>query len=283
MKTTKKNRYFLEGTFLAFRNEEEPNNILLYGIRQAGKTVTGGEEYRISRNKYNSFALIYCTKGSIKLDYLGNTYTANEGDLLFFNQNILHVQYRPKNSQLNTHYMYIYGHDIDKFWNVFFKEYGCVLKNFKEGEQFIKITDEIAISVKNNTENKYRTSSLIYDILLNILSYCDNTNILDKEISNAVNLINEEYYKPQIMDLILSNTFYSKYHFCRKFHSEIGQSPKEYIDTVRLNHAIKYLRETDLKLEEIAEKIGSSVKAVNRLFKSHYDMTANQFKKRGNI
>ncbi|MNN49185.1 HTH-type transcriptional activator RhaS [compost metagenome] len=50
----------------------------------------------------------------------------------------------------------------------------------------------------------------------------------------------------------------SKFHFIRRFTATVGITPLQYLTKIRLGHAIRLLRETDLSIEDIALHVGFS-------------------------
>lgn len=251
---------------------------MLYSTRQSGKIICGNV-YSVSRDKYKGFALLYITKGKLKLSFNGKTYVAEKGDLLFFNQYVQHTLNKIDDFETEAYFMYIFGVDTEKFWNAFYSEYECILKNFKDGEFFVNLVEQITESQLNKSENEYKTSSLIYGLLTTLLSYTKNPFSLDKEVAVAVKIIKENYNNYNVMQLVLSNTYYSKFYFSRLFHSEIGYSIKEYIDRVRFEKAKQLLQNTNLSMEKISEQIGITTPMLNRLFKNYLDYSPSTYRK----
>ena len=48
----------------------------------------------------------------------------------------------------------------------------------------------------------------------------------------------------------------SKFHFLRVFKDITGESPLEYRNIIRINHVKEYLKDTNIPINEIAEKTG---------------------------
>lgn len=68
------------------------------------------------------------------------------------------------------------------------------------------------------------------------------------------------------------------------FKEKTGTNFSDYINTVRMNKAIEMLRDTDLKIQEIASLVGYyTVASFNRVFKKYTGVTPSEFRKRNHI
>ncbi len=75
-------------------------------------------------------------------------------------------------------------------------------------------------------------------------------------IEPALHYIQAHYMENITLDDLLSVTYLSKYHFCRKFNRVTGYPPYQYITRVRLGKAMSLLRSTDDSVSLISAKCG---------------------------
>ena len=69
-------------------------------------------------------------------------------------------------------------------------------------------------------------------------------------------------------------------YFCSKFHKEIGQSFKQYLRGLQLNHAATLLRVSDISIANVCEESGiNSLAHFLKDFKIYYGMTPSQYRK----
>ncbi len=67
------------------------------------------------------------------------------------------------------------------------------------------------------------------------------------------------------------------------FKEKTGTNFSDYIFTVRMNKSIEMLRDTDLKVQEIASLVGYFTAAsFNRVFKRHTGITPSEFRRLNN-
>lgn len=74
----------------------------------------------------------------------------------------------------------------------------------------------------------------------------------------------------------------SKYHFLRQFSQVVGMTPGAYLRTLRLCHAARKLRTTDLPILDIALSVGfADHPSFSRAFARHMGMTPSEYQKLG--
>jgi AraC-like DNA-binding protein len=74
----------------------------------------------------------------------------------------------------------------------------------------------------------------------------------------------------------------SKYHFLRQFSQVVGMTPGAYLRTLRLCHAARKLRTTDLPILEVALSVGfADHPSFSRAFARHMGMTPSEYQKLG--
>jgi len=68
-------------------------------------------------------------------------------------------------------------------------------------------------------------------------------------------------------------------HFSKKFHKEYGQSPMDYLQTLRMKEAEMLLTQTDYKMSEIANSVGfNDLPTFSKAFKKRVGQSPAQFR-----
>lgn len=74
----------------------------------------------------------------------------------------------------------------------------------------------------------------------------------------------------------------SKYHFLRQFSQVVGMTPGAYLRTLKLCHAARKLRTTNMPIVEIATSVGfADHPSFSRAFARHMGMTPSEYQKLG--
>lgn len=99
-------------------------------------------------------------------------------------------------------------------------------------------------------------------------------------LANAVSYIENHFNEKITIELLASVAHYSARHFNRIFKETYGQTPIEYITSLRIANACKMLKNSDACLSEIALKSGfGDSNYFCRIFKKHTGITPNKFRK----
>lgn len=79
---------------------------------------------------------------------------------------------------------------------------------------------------------------------------------MEQLIQRAVQLIHERYDDPLSLDDMARSAVMSKFHFLRMFRDATGVTPARFLSAVRLAHAKRLLRATDLNISDISVRVG---------------------------
>ncbi|GFN32211.1 helix-turn-helix transcriptional regulator [Paenibacillus xylaniclasticus] len=115
---------------------------------------------------------------------------------------------------------------------------------------------------------------------------CTAEALNDAQIDNRLIKLNryirKNYANPNLTlgglsDLIKLNPTYISNCYSRVFK----RSPIFHLNTIRINHAIKLLESEDLKIIEIANRVGySSAAQFSSMFRRYYDMSPSEYRSR---
>ncbi|MEK4357633.1 AraC family transcriptional regulator [Paenibacillus sp. FSL M7-1455] len=79
-----------------------------------------------------------------------------------------------------------------------------------------------------------------------------------EKVRQAARYIDTHYGSMISLDQLSERLGVSKYHLLRTFAAATGETPSEYLNRVRIEQAMRLLRQTDLGIERIAEEVGYS-------------------------
>ena len=278
MKTTKRTVELLSGTTLAIRPDNYYRHPLLYDVVQSGYII-GGLTHSVSRAGYNSYGLYGVLKGEVVLKTKNKTYKAQAGDTLFFSQEVAHTVENGGDIPYETNFMYLYGPEVKGFYDSFQSKFGYVMTGFTP-PSLAEAARQITAMIQSGNENRYMISSLIYNVLTELLQQCD---ISDGHtgITDAIKYVMEHYKEKITLDTLSSMAYTDKFYFIRQFHSLTGFTPKEYQNELRLNEALSLLKNTDLSVTAIANEVGfSDARGLISLIKNRKGCSPSQLRKK---
>lgn len=109
----------------------------------------------------------------------------------------------------------------------------------------------------------------------------EDTSSVHKTISDIAAYVGRHYDRELRLHEVASQFFISPYYLSRKFKACTGFGFSEYVQLVRIREAQRLLRESELKIIEVAEHVGiESVANFHKLFKATNGCSPLQYRKR---
>lgn len=100
------------------------------------------------------------------------------------------------------------------------------------------------------------------------------------EIANVKSFLDEHYHEKLSLESVAGNFFINKYYLARLFKEQYGVTLVTYLHQVRITHAKKMLRFTDMSIEEIGLACGvGELNYFSRVFKKLEGMSPSEFRK----
>lgn len=128
---------------------------------------------------------------------------------------------------------------------------------------------------------RYTLEGLAFGIIGNILAHSvEKEWIKNGNIVDALKYINSNLERALSLSEIAENVCLSESYFIRLFRNLVKIPPMQYVVMKRIERAVVYLLETNLRINEIARKIGyEDVRYFNRVFKKIMGVTPSQCRK----
>ncbi len=122
---------------------------------------------------------------------------------------------------------------------------------------------------------------MVFGIIDNMKCFKESFTVEeDVRITKIVNYINENYSDPDLnVNMIADKFSITPSYMSRYFKAKVGNALSDYIVQIRIAKAMEMLKNTDMKISVIAEKVGfSSVTVFMRAFKRSEGITAGEFR-----
>ncbi len=213
--------------------------------------------YKIHRNGYNNFLIMYITKGSCDVLTEGKTYTANAGQFVLLDCYAPH-QYGSSKAW-EAAWLHFDGILARPYFNEIRSRYGHVLSPDKPEklaqviEQIINLFRESAPIVESSVST-YITK--ILDRLMVSASDKKRASAHASAISDSITYINEHFEQNVTVEFLAKKAQLSKYHFIRVFTKETGFTPYNYLIVTRILAAKFLLNSTETSVKNIAFSTG---------------------------
>ncbi len=101
------------------------------------------------------------------------------------------------------------------------------------------------------------------------------------DLTAAKKYLEENYPHPVTVSDLAAKLHVSEKHFAKRFKTAFGVAPKRYLTTVRLQNACELLKETDMKVKDIAVSVGFASQLVFcDFFKTGMGLSPTEYRKR---
>lgn len=103
----------------------------------------------------------------------------------------------------------------------------------------------------------------------------------DPAVAAALAAIHDKPENPWSLESLAAMAGLSRSVFAARFRSRLGETPMAYVGRWRLRVAARWLRETDLSVSEVLQRLGyASAAAFNRAFKRTYRVAPSDYRRR---
>lgn len=121
----------------------------------------------------------------------------------------------------------------------------------------------------------------VYDMLQELSNRISDSpmNKEQKLMERVIQYIEAHYMDEISLEAVAAVAFMNPYYFSSFFKKQMKQNFKQYVTDLRMSHAIALLKNTDMMVYEIAEKVGyNNARHFSDMFKKHTGKLPQEFK-----
>jgi AraC family transcriptional regulator len=236
--------------------------------------------YRINRNSYDNFLIMYVKKGSGYVTYNSITHKLHENQILFLDCYQPHSYFT--DTGWETLWLHFDGIAAREYYNLIVSNLTSIitLKDTLVFEKsLLKVYDIFHNKriIKEALISKYITA-ILTDLLLSDSESSETSGHSDI-IEETIIYINEHIREGLSLNTLASNASLSPYYFTRVFQKETGYTPHEYIIAVRINSAKFFFKTTLSSVKEIGINCGfTNESSFCNTFKKWVHMTPGEYR-----
>ena len=236
--------------------------------------------YRLARDSYDSFLMMYILKGTCFVTVGSHTMQAMAGQLIFLDCYAPHAY--GTDSGFEALWIHFDGPMARSFYETIVSEKGSLL--------YPAHPDAIHRSLYNIYDTfrsrapiaEDQISGTITNILSDLLSSEKTQQVSGKTqigISEAISHINKYFYKSITLQELADIAALSPYYFSRVFARETGMTPHKYLISTRMANAKFLLKTSQMSVKEIAIRSGfSDESGFCTAFKKQEGMTPKEYR-----
>ncbi len=240
---------------------------------------------KIWRHWHEYLEVIYLVHGQFILKADNKTFNVSDGDIIVFNPFEVHESIVL--SENNEYYVFVIPPDFIQSWQDD-KQYkfSNVINGSVECKKAIKKAAEA-------TENPSRDQQLLLNAEIFRFLYYAASNYADEAKSEIeIPLKNKHivedvktrieycYAEPINIELLANAFFISVSHLQHLFKAQTGMTIIDFINKTRIENSCTLLKNTDLHISAISEKVGIfDYNYFSRMFKKYIGITPTQYRK----
>lgn len=271
---------------LVSQNPDTKNNLPY--IQEAGLFFTRSDYYT-QRVDLPSYLFLYTLRGEGEL-YMENLdrpkYTLMAGTMCWIDCSQMH---KYSCSHASEHWDFIWIHAYGGFLPAYYNEFirinkHCLIKA-KSNNILTAMQSILSFSASNTgiLLDAYHSAHLINRLTTAIITNAinnDQPSSTNHHIQRAIEYMNHHFSEDISLDQIADHIYLSKCYFHRLFTQTVNCTPHTYLNTIRLQHAKEFLRNTQLPIQDIASNVGfGNYSYFIQMFKQHEGITPYAFRK----
>lgn len=244
---------------------------------------------------HQSIELLFVLSGNVEVTLKEQKFNLVEDDILLINCYDIHSLHSEKCAlavfQINLSMF------NEKIINENTLRFHCNSSTTKDKSKFNTLKKILAQMIKANLEEGIYLEILIksysYRLLYELISvfgieYAEDSSISDRQYNlnrlfEILDYININYKEKLSLSSIAENYFLSIPYLSKIFKKYIGVNFSEYLNNIRLSHAVTDLIESEMSIESISSKNGfPNARAFVSSFKNKYDLLPSQYRKNKN-
>ena len=242
------------------------------------------EEYYIKRESFPPLLLVYVCAGRFCLELTDASYTAEAGQIVFFDCRQPHHYYADGPLEfLFVHFDGPQAHELCRYINA---SSGVLIDDEHNEQVGQALRDLMAFYEAGGSESVFASSSRLYQLL----SLLDNPRRSprlkknDDSINRAIAYIRTHIGEKISLHRLAEISGLSDYYFSHLFKEMTGLSPNNFVIYSRIDQAKALLTTTDLSVAEISAQVGyPNSSNLITLFTQRVGCSPSQFRKENRL
>lgn len=228
-------------------------------VNELGYYPDAKYHYRERHKGEQENILIYCLEGAGTIEIIGKElFTLTRGSLYCIPKNIPHRYYSDASNPWSILWLHFETNLIEEF---FIHDMKPIIidtphKNALLQTHFIDLFD---IAEKDNSLSNIICTSQLLKLILTEIHYLKDGLSHDRQntyLTKSIRFMNENISKDLTLFDLAKQLNISQSYVSTIFKKYLNKSPIDYFIEIRIEQACKYLKMTDLKIYEIAKKVG---------------------------
>lgn len=240
-----------------------------------------------SRKNLSSYLFFMVLDGSGRLTYNGNDYTLKKGDCVFLD---CHKPYSHQTSEelWTLKWVHFQGPNMNGIYEKYAERGGCPRFHCSRPKQYEQLLQEIyEIAASASYVRDMKICEKLTALLTLLMEDGWNPDSQPgspsrkRDLQNVKDYLDLHFQEKITLDHLAEQFYINKFYLTRCFREQFGTSIGNYLSQVRITHAKRLLRFSDLPIEKIALECGiPDANYFARLFHRMEGTAPGEFRKR---
>ena len=238
-----------------------------------------------TRKDLPSYLFFIVTKGSGTLEYQNVSYPLSQGDCVFIDCQKTYSHYSSENLW-ELKWIHFFGLNMESIYEKYLESGGTPAFKISNMEAFLKLWEHVFYHASSTAQSaEMEIYSSLVSLIASLLDECGNMNAAsysahsDRSLQSIRNYLDTHYAEKITLDFLSGKFFINKFYLTRIFREKYGISITGYLLQLRITHAKRLLRFTDLSIDKISRECGmNDANYFSRVFKKVEGTTPGKFR-----
>lgn len=259
----------------------------LLHLQETG-TVQAKEPHVMQREHLASYLFFIVKEGSGTLEYDGITYKLSKNDCIFIDCQKKHSHCSNLDELWKLNWIHFYGPNMSGIYDKFTERSGTPVFHTEQPEQYTSLLEQVFTIASSDN---YIRDMQLYEKITTLLTLLmeeswnpESRAILSRQRQNVQEVKDfiDSHFTEKITLNTLSERFYiNKFYLSKIFKEQFGTSVNSYLLQVRVTHAKRLLRFSELSVEQVGYECGiNDANYFSRMFKKIEGISPGEYRKK---
>jgi len=236
----------------------------------------------MERSETGKVIFQYTLNGLGKINIDDKYFELKSGDAFLVDIPSKHRYFLPKESkEWEFVFLTLYGEEAERCFKLIKNKFGQILHLDSTSPPVKHIFYLVEKAAANELQDAYESSAYAYSFLMTLISHVQNheNKPWPESVLKAVYFIQQHYADPISLDDIVNEAQMSKYHLTRVFQQYTHMTPMKFVTKIRIEQALKLLKDNTLTIDEIAKSVGyANGNYFNKVFRSFIGVSPGRYR-----
>lgn len=257
----------------------------IYKIIYSG-AVNNVSDWKKNMHSHDFSEIMYVKKGRGQIIINDKKFEAKYGDLIVYNPGDLHQEICYENQEFKVLFIAIKELGVMEQQSILGSSNNHIVSTGVSALRFKNYFQDIVEAMQNKRNNSTDLPIYLAGLIVALVKKIFNSKqIINNDLSslceNVKQVIDRDFCIIKSIDDALKDLYVSKYYFYDKFKEMYSLTPLQYLKSKKLKYSEELLKNTEMKISEIASLIGYDNELYfSRIFKKEKNISATQYREK---